>query len=166
METQTPNLETYLKKISIFTDLSDDDRKHVIPFCKLHQFDVNDIIVKQGTHGNCFYIICEGFVNVAKVRGENEIFITTLGPHEHFGESALFRDSARIATIKAQSAGTCVQINSKDFKHFIHNQPGPASKVLYRMFQQLFERLDTTNRELEIRRSGDVGQDAIDKLFA
>jgi MFS family permease len=70
-----------------------------------------ETIVQQGDHGDRFYVIDSGEVEV-NVDGRVQ---ATEGPGEHFGEIALLRDVARTATVRAKTAVVLYALERDDF---------------------------------------------------
>ena len=72
-------------------------------------FPSGSYIVRQGTTGDTFYIICEGKVRVTRkgeggggaAGGEKEEEIRVLGRGDYFGEQALLRSELRTANVVA-----------------------------------------------------------------
>ena len=73
---------------------------------------VGEEIVRQGDHGDRFYLIEDGTLDVY-VDGE---LVQSLGPGDSFGEIALLRDVPRTATVTAR---TEVVLYALDRRHFI-----------------------------------------------
>jgi MFS family permease len=71
-----------------------------------------DVIIREGDHGDLFYVVESGGVTVSK-EGR---FVASLGPGDYVGEIALLRDVPRTATVTA-TAPTVLQ--SLDRHHFL-----------------------------------------------
>jgi MFS family permease len=71
-----------------------------------------DVVIREGDHGDRFYVIETGAVEVTK-EGRH---VATLGPGDFVGEIALLRDVPRTATVTA-TADTVLQ--ALDREHFI-----------------------------------------------
>jgi MFS family permease len=68
-----------------------------------------DVVIREGDHGDLFYVIESGQVEVTK-EGRH---VTTLGPGDFVGEIALLRDVPRTATVTAVEA-TVMQTLDRD----------------------------------------------------
>lgn len=105
-----PELEL-LREIPIFSPLSpvvlEDLAARLVP---VHAAP-GDTIVRQGDHGDRFYVISSGKVDVV-VDGQVQ---ATQGPGDHFGEIALLRDVPRTATVTALTDVDLLALERDDF---------------------------------------------------
>ncbi len=76
-------------------------------------FQIGDCIVNEGEVGDTAYIIQRGYCRVFKYIGGEMRALADLGPGDVFGETAVFADTPRMATIQAVS-DVVVQVVSKD----------------------------------------------------
>ena len=75
-----------------------------------------EVIVRQGAHGDRFYLPRAGTVRVTKLTSDEQVVeLARLGPGDHFGEAALVAKVARTATVTAE---THVRLLSLDGGHF------------------------------------------------
>jgi CRP-like cAMP-binding protein len=74
--------------------------------------DAGEQIITQGHHGDRFYLIDDGEVDIF----ENRVLRRTEGPGESFGEIALLRDVPRTATVRANSP---TRLLALDREHFL-----------------------------------------------
>lgn len=104
-----------------------------------------EVVIKQGTEGNCLYIIQEGKVEVIHEFEGNEIKITELGETEFFGEMGLFEKDVRASTVRAIGEAKILTIDKKNFYRTIQQDPSLAFKLLEKMSKRLRE----TNKRLK-----------------
>jgi Cyclic nucleotide-binding domain/Major Facilitator Superfamily len=74
--------------------------------------DADEQIITQGEHGDRFYLIEDGEVEIF----ENRVLRRTDGPGESFGEIALLRDVPRTATVRANRP---TRLLALDREHFV-----------------------------------------------
>jgi len=79
-------------------------------------------IVRQGDHGDRFYVIDSGEVDVS-VNGEDA---GTMGAGDHFGEIALLRDVPRTATVTAKSEVSLHALERDEFLSAVTGHPASA----------------------------------------
>ena len=81
-----PERIAFLKKIHLFSGLSDDDLNDVAEALALEPFKAGDAIIKQGTRGETFYILYRGQVKVVRHQGKHEQMLAHLVSQDFFGE--------------------------------------------------------------------------------
>ncbi len=92
-------------------------------------FEAGSALTREGERGArvlAFFVIVEGSARV-EVGGER---VRTLGPGDHFGEIALLRDSARTATVIAESGLRCLGLSAWDFRSFVEARPAVSLRLL------------------------------------
>lgn len=79
-------------------------------------FDEGDVIIRQGSHGDHFYIIESGGVGVHKEDnlGKSEK-VAVLNKGDYFGEKALLSEDLRAASIIAETRVECLTLSRQDF---------------------------------------------------
>ncbi|HEU5065118.1 MAG TPA: MFS transporter [Gaiellaceae bacterium] len=122
-EVMTPTRELeLLHSISIFTPLPapalDQLASSLIPVTATAGTE----IIRQGGHGDRFYIVDSGEVEVVTDGQE----AGTLGPGEYFGEIALLRDVPRTATVRAK---TDVKLSALERDEFLSAVTGHAASA-------------------------------------
>lgn len=100
MTTITERID-FIKKIHLFSDLSEDDLNDVAQALTVEPHKAGDHIIEQGSRGDSFYIVYKGYVRVMRKKEKREEILSQLVPQDYFGEEELFRKRVRTATIVA-----------------------------------------------------------------
>lgn len=160
--------EAFLKTVSIFSSLSEADRRLLASQLEEVEFKAGARIVNEDEPSDCLFIVKEGFVNVVRnANGKQDVFLTMLIAGDYFGEAALFENLSRTASVLAAENARLLKITKKSFDQFLQDNPLASNRVLYEMLRQVFVRLSQTSRDLQFVRSSNatLSQGAIDKLF-
>jgi len=111
-----------LRSIPIFTPLSAPVLESLASQLVLVAVPAGEAIVEQGDHGDRFYAIDSGEVEVS-VDGKVQ---ATQGPGDHFGEIALLRDVPRTATVRAKTDVELYALERDDFLGAVTGHAGSA----------------------------------------
>ncbi|XP_044185506.1 cGMP-dependent protein kinase 2 [Thunnus albacares] len=123
----------FLKTSRTLKDLNDVQLSKIIDSMEEVKYQDKDVIVREGSEGNTFYIILKGEVLVTKNVNGQQKQIRRMGKGEHFGEQALIREVLRTATCTADGPVTCFAIDKEVFEETIpieHLELFDDSKVL------------------------------------
>lgn len=102
-----------------------------------HLYRDGEIIIKQGTVGDCLYVIQQGKVDVISEKGKKEVKIAELGEKDFFGEMALFEKDVRSCTVKANGDTKVLTLDKKGFYRTIQRDPSLAFNLLEKMSNRL-----------------------------
>jgi MFS family permease len=100
-----------LKMIPIFTPLPEATLEQLARALVPVSVEADEEIVRQGEHGDRFYVVDSGTVDVF-VDGAP---VATLERGDHFGEIALLRDVPRTATVRARRAAMLLSLERDEF---------------------------------------------------
>jgi CRP/FNR family transcriptional regulator, cyclic AMP receptor protein len=115
-----------LKRVPIFSDLDRKELERVANSMKERVFNAGDTVTAEGQTGVGFFVIASGEAKVT-VGGEDR---RRLGPGDYFGEVALLNESARTATIKAETELKCYGLTSWEFRPLVETHGAIAWKLL------------------------------------
>ena len=118
-----------LKRVPLFSDLDRKELERIAASMKERTFSAGDTVTAEGSSGVGFFVIESGNAKVT-VGGDER---RTLGPGDYFGEVALLNESARTATITADSDLKCYGLTSWEFRPLVETQPSIAWKLLQAM---------------------------------
>ncbi len=93
------------------------DKATVEPFAK------DQPVWKEGDPADAFYLIRNGMVKISKKSGDKEVVLSYLVAGNFFGESALFSDAERTATVTTIFPSDLIRLAKKDFDEFLNTRP-------------------------------------------
>ena len=87
-------------------------------------YRARDVVIKQGTEGDYFYVVVSGKCVVTRETPLNKegIKLAELGPGDSFGEEALIAEAKRNATVTMSTEGTLMRLGKNDFQTLL-NEP-------------------------------------------
>jgi CRP/FNR family cyclic AMP-dependent transcriptional regulator len=118
-----------LKRVPIFSDLDRKELERIAMSMKQRTFNAGDTVTSEGQTGVGFFVIEEGQAAVT-VGGDER---RKLGPGDYFGEVALLNESARTATITAETELRCYGLTSWEFRPLVETHGSIAWKLLQAM---------------------------------
>jgi CRP-like cAMP-binding protein len=118
-----------LKRVPIFSDLDGKELERIASSMKQRTFSAGDTVTSEGKTGVGFFVIEDGEATVT-VGGDER---RRLGPGDYFGEVALLNESARTATITADTELRCYGLTSWEFRPLVETHGSIAWKLLQAM---------------------------------
>jgi CRP/FNR family transcriptional regulator, cyclic AMP receptor protein len=118
-----------LKRVPIFSDLDGKELGRIAASMKERTFRAGDTVTSEGQGGVGFFVIETGEAKVT-VGGDER---RRLGPGDYFGEVALLNESARTATITAETDLKCYGLTSWEFRPLVETHGSIAWKLLQAM---------------------------------
>jgi CRP-like cAMP-binding protein len=118
-----------LKRVPLFSDLDRKELERIASSMKERTFSAGDSVTTEGQSGVGFFVIESGDAKVT-VGGDEK---RRLGPGDYFGEVALLNESARTATITAESDLKCYGLTSWEFRPLVETHGSIAWKLLQAM---------------------------------
>ena len=108
------------RTIPLFSKLSDADLEKMAVHSRQVSYGAGERIVEEGSPGNTFYSIQRGLVSV--VQGEatqRPRVVARLGVGDCFGETAMLKDGARMATVRAVTDALVIELSSEAFEQML-----------------------------------------------
>ncbi|HET8914049.1 MAG TPA: Crp/Fnr family transcriptional regulator [Ktedonobacteraceae bacterium] len=144
METERGTL--YLKQVSLFADLTDDEIEELMTAAKRRTFRAGEVIFHRDDPGQVLYVIKEGKVKICLISPDGqEISLVVFGKGDCFGEFAILDGLPRSADAIAIERVECYTLQRSDFNNAIMKNPKIAIQVL----EVLSKRLRTTDDMVE-----------------
>ncbi len=125
------SLRLVLKKIAFLEHLKVSELDQLIHAMDKRPFKRGETIIKQGDHGETFYILGSGSVLVYRKSGffGRNRQVATLKKEAFFGEMALIDDIERTATVIGEEDGDLYFLPREAFKKVLLNNPGIAELI-------------------------------------
>jgi signal transduction histidine kinase len=147
----------FLRNVYFFRDLKDHEIQRISELCEETEFRPGEVIVREGTPGDKFFIVLSGQVEVWKSydTGAGDL-LAVHGPGHLFGEMALVDEEPRSASIVARTAGHMLSLTREQFRDVLTESPSVAmsvtrslSAMVRKSNESYVERLRSRNRQLE-----------------
>jgi CRP/FNR family transcriptional regulator, cyclic AMP receptor protein len=121
-----------LQRVPLFSDLDRKELERIAASMKERTFAAGDTVTAEGSSGVGFFVIESGNAVVTIGGAERR----RLGAGDYFGEVALLNESARTATITAESDLKCYGLTSWEFRPLVETHGSIAWKLLQAMSKQ------------------------------
>jgi CRP/FNR family cyclic AMP-dependent transcriptional regulator len=137
---------SYLKQVSLFANLADEDLHELMNAAKRRAFRSGEVIFHRDDPGQVLYMIKDGKVKICIISPDGqEISLAVFGKGECFGEFALLDGLPRSADAIALEKVECYTLQRSDFHNAIMKNPKIAIQVL----EALTKRLRNTDNMVE-----------------
>jgi CRP-like cAMP-binding protein len=108
-----------LKRVPLFADVPDESLAKIAPFTNIDEFVDANVVIKEGSYSNHFYVIVEG---TARVEREGEK-LADLGPGDVFGEQGLLQKDVRSASVIATDDLRVIKIEHWELSRMRKSMP-------------------------------------------
>jgi len=116
-------LETHLRGVPMFADLSPDFIEHLKESVELVRYAPGQVIARQGEAADSFYLVRIGFVKISEEYPGGELVLAYLSRGDYFGEIGLLGGGVRTATCTALDRVEVVKIPGDDFRQMVERFP-------------------------------------------
>ena len=110
-----------------------------------HLYKDGETIIKQGSTGDCFYVIQEGEVEIVDESGGQEKVLAVLKDPDFFGEMGIFEKDVRSCTVRAKGEAKVLTMDKKSLYKKIQQDP----TIAFRLLEKMSSRLREANRHFE-----------------
>ncbi len=123
-----------LKKISFFSDLSQEELKSVAEIVNSKSYTPGEVIFSENVSGGELFIIRKGKVKITKMIQEMEKqTLTILKDGEFFGELSLLDGRQHSASAEAIANLDLLIVEKTNFDRFVQDNPVAGYKILRKM---------------------------------
>ncbi len=122
-----------LRRVPLFADLDKKELEGIANSLKERTFRAGETITSEGESAVGFFVIQDGEAKVS-VGGQEK---ARLGPGDYFGEIALIAQSARTATLTAETDVRCLGMTFWEFRPLVEEN----GKIAWKMLQSLARKM-------------------------
>jgi signal transduction histidine kinase len=126
-----------LRRSSFFSGLSDEDLGWLASQARPVTLQPGDLLMEQGTEGDCAYVILDGELEVKRRIGDHEITLAVREGGEVIGEMSLLDRAPRIASVRAVRESRLMRISRENFNHLLSTNPAAVLAVLHTVTARL-----------------------------
>ena len=122
-------VEAFLRRVPLFAEVDPVALRGLITGATFHTYEVGETVFRQGEPGDAFYLVVKGAVRVVATPDpadpDREVSLGTLGPGDHFGETALLSGVPRTSgcRVTGEDAATLIRIAAPAFHGFLERAP-------------------------------------------
>src|SRR5947209_18366944 len=122
MRMDTEKEVAYLKQVTLFEDLADEEIQELMSAAKRRTFRSGEVIFHRDDPGQVLYMIKEGKVKICIISPDGqEISLAVLGKGEYFGEFSLLDGLPRSADAIALEKGASCRVSSSYIVDYVKN---------------------------------------------
>lgn len=154
-----------LGKTLIFRYVEEAHREEIYSRADVLSCSDGDLIITEGEETQFLYLVVEGEVGVSVSENNGkDVYISTLGAGEIFGEAGIFLKTARTANVVSLGDTRILRLHREKLIDFIRSHPSTGVKILMIIIHGLLKKLRESNQELAYERKSDIVQDDVDDL--
>ena len=139
----------FLHQIELFNDLSQDQFNDLIRTLRPQQYQLGELIFRQGDEGLAAYVVQSGSVEVFLSEGAHSTTLRRFQAGEVFGELALIDGAPRSAAARALTPCELLCLDKREFDQLRVALRPAAFHVLRKLSNTLCTRIRETNGQIE-----------------
>ncbi len=143
---QLDEIAEAMRESSLMGGLGPEALASVLEHAETVAFRDGALLFRQGDHGDAAYLVVSGAVEVVVETPLGEVPMATLGPHQMVGETAVFSDLTRTATVRAKGETVLVRVTREQLSRTIADYPATAFGLIAAMGR----RINALNRPLAL----------------
>jgi len=135
----------WLKKVSLFDNLNDEQLEHVLRISERKTFPAGTVLFREKDFGHSFYVVLSGSIKLfTRSGGGDEKILSVANGGESFGELSLLDGRPRSATAQTLEKTTVLELASEQFMNLLQSHFDITRGIL----AELCRRLRTTNEHV------------------
>lgn len=128
---KTISISDLLKKVPLFSGMSDDEIKELGKFIHIKKFPRDSVLFEEGDDAEELFIILKGLLKVSVIHEDGREFTIIINrPYDCLGEIALLDGATRSAGATALEDLEVASIQKRDFDRFLSNHPKLKDSII------------------------------------
>ncbi len=142
-----------LKKIPLFTGLTDDELRKLLEISPKRSFAKNTVIITEGDQTDCLYVVLKGRAYaIGSDEYGKQIVLNVFEANDYFGEMSFLDGESRCATIITKVTCQFLLIPADEFKTILARNP----EMMMHLIQGLLQKIRRATRQIEALAFKDV----------
>ena len=126
-----------LRRSSFFGRLPEEDLGWLVSQAEVVSVQAGDLLIEQGSVGDCAYVILDGELEVKRRAGDHEITLAVREAGEVLGEMSLLDNAPRMAAVHAVRPSRLLRIARGTFDRLLSTNPAAVLAVLHTVTARL-----------------------------
>jgi CRP-like cAMP-binding protein len=146
-----------MHEIAMFSGLNETEMKALAMMSEFREYDEGELIIAQESVDSWLFIILEGRLSVSvKSAADEDVVVGTLRSGDIFGETTLFSNLPRQASVLASVPVFILALSRDQFTAFINEYPRAGLKLLGYIIYGLINKLASSNRNMAMEKECNV----------
>ena len=143
-----------IKILPIFQQYSKEKLKDLLRLSKIHQYETNEIIIKDGSHEKSIYFMLSGSVQIEK---DGNIITKLQKSGDVFGEIGFLDEGPRSSSVRATNESICLVVDVSYLLQLQEEGHDSFHAAIYKMFAEILaHRLrETTKKLIDAKKEND-----------
>jgi CRP/FNR family cyclic AMP-dependent transcriptional regulator len=156
----------HVRVVEILHHLKEDELERFLAAAEIVEYGPGEKVVSQGEPGDYLFAIVQGKADVSfKDLNDDEMFVSSFGTGEIFGEAAIFTTEKRTASVTCAEATHVLRIHKNQLIGYIKDHPHAGNKILMTIILGLLKKLKKANQELAFEKQSDIDFNYADALI-
>ena len=139
---QKVKLLHFIKKIPIFSDLSEYHAKLILTICSKIVVPEGELLCRKGENSNSMFILLMGKL---VVKLEDSTVVSTINPISSIGEMGVFTGEPRSANVEAVEKSNLLILNKRDIEMLITRDSKFGVDIMRKVIEVLSKRIAEDN---------------------
>lgn len=138
-----------LQSTPLLANLNPSLAKRILDGVTISSSEARDMLFREGTAADCFYIVLSGYVRLFRAAQDKEADTGIFGPGELFGQCAMFLNDQHTFNAQAAEPVTLARFDYSKVRQIMHEEPELALSMMNIMARHLNDaRINVANDRL------------------